>query len=91
MDPKPTKGSKNNEPEPPLPDNTTKVDPKGHPSDNGEQSGDSKTAENCDGALDKSCKVQGTMIACIKGVQSGKFTYTALGHTQIIVCVCCGF
>ncbi|XP_059427913.1 uncharacterized protein LOC132161748 [Corylus avellana] len=72
LDPKPTKGSKNNEPEPPLPDNTTKVDPKGHPSDNGEQSGDSKTAENCDGALGKPCKDQGTMTACIiKGVQSG--------------------
>ncbi|KAE8099015.1 hypothetical protein FH972_017032 [Carpinus fangiana] len=62
-------GSKSNEPEPPLSDNTTKVDPKDRPN-NSEHSGDPKTVstENCDGALD-SC-VKGTMTACIKGVQS---------------------
>lgn len=55
-----------------MPEKSTKLDPKDHPS---KQTNDSLAAstENCDGLSGKRCNDQGDMTACVKGVQSGKF------------------
>lgn len=88
MDPKLTDGSKKNEPEPPVPDKSNKVDPKGHPSDNSKQSDDSKAAStaNCDVSV-VSCKDKGTMTACVKDVQSGKFIYCSWPYPDNRLCL----
>jgi hypothetical protein len=58
-----------------VPNKLTKLGPKDHPSDNSKQTSGSIAAstENCDESLDKSCKDNGTMTACVKGIESGKF------------------